>query len=187
MAKKGKKNKKQKKAEKKAKKQAKKAAQKAKATKATRAKSAPAPKPAQRKPAARAVRQRSTRAAAPAPNPVRALAQRIVDLTIAQNDEASLALYADDVVSTEMGMPPVMGLAGIKQKLAMWHGMVSDSTWEARNVYVDGNTIIIEWAGRVTFASTGKQAPFDEIAIHEIVNGKIARERFYYDRSVLQP
>jgi len=180
--KKRKKGKKDKKAEKKAKK-AKAVKQKAK----PRANSVSPPKPAQRQPAAKAVRQRSTRAAAPAPNPVRALAQRIVDLTLTHDDAGSLALYADNVVSTEMGMPPATGIDAIKQKFAMWRGMVSDSTWEARNVWVEGNTIIIEWAGRVTFASTSKQAPFDEIAIHEVANGKIVRERFYYDRSVLQP
>lgn len=184
MAKKGKKNKKKKKKDKKA---AKKIAKTTKVTKQKPAKAARTPKPAQRQPAAKSVRQRATRPAAPAPNPVRALAQRIVDLTINQDDEGSLLLYADNVVSTEIGMPPAAGLDAIKQKFAMWRGMVSDSTWSARNIWVDGNTIIIEWAGRVTFASTGKQAPFDEIAIHEVENGKIVRERFYYDRSALQP
>lgn len=183
MAKKGKKNKKDKKGKKN--KKLKKAKQKAKSAKKT-AKSSRRPKPAQRKPAAK-VRQRSTRAAAPAPNPVRALAQRIVDLTIAHDDEGSFKVYADNIVSTEMGMPPSMGIEAIKQKFAGWRAMVSDSTWEARNVWVDGNTIVIEWIGHVTFAATGKEADMHEIAIHEVANGKIARERFYYDRTTLQP
>jgi ketosteroid isomerase-like protein len=69
----------------------------------------------------------------------------------------------------------------------MWRGMVSQSAWQARNVWVDNNTIIIEWTGQVTFAATGKQGQLNEVAIHEIENGKIVRERFYYDRSALQP
>jgi ketosteroid isomerase-like protein len=53
---------------------------------------------------------------------------------------------------------------------------------------VDQNdAIIIEWAGRVTFAATGKMADLNEVAIHEVANGKIVRERFYYDRAALQP
>jgi ketosteroid isomerase-like protein len=159
-------------------------------SKSRASKASPRPRKAKvraRRPAAKAVRQRSTRAAAPAPNPVRALAQRIVNLTIAHDDDASFALYADNVVSTEMGMPPVAGIDAIKQKFAMWRGMVSDSTWEARNVWIDGNAIIIEWIGRVTFAATGKQGEMHEIAVHEVADGKIARERFYYDRSALQP
>ena len=124
---------------------------------------------------------------AAATNPVRELAQRIVDLTVKHEDERAFAFYADNVESSEAGMQPTVGMEAIKQKFAMWRGMVSDSTWQARNVWVDGSTIIIEWAGRITLAATGKQADFNEVAIHEIENGKIVRERFYYDRSALQP
>ncbi|MBI4516217.1 MAG: nuclear transport factor 2 family protein [Deltaproteobacteria bacterium] len=143
----------------------------------------PTPKPA-RKSAARAAKPRP---AAPAPNPVRELAQRILDLTITHNDEASFALYADNVESIEPGMPPVTGIDAIKQKFAMWRAMVSDSSWKARNVWVDGNTIVIEWDCRATFAATGRQSEFSEVAIHEVRDGKITRERFYYDRSAMQP
>jgi len=144
-------------------------------------------KPAPRKrPATKTAASKRTRPA-PATNPVRELAQRIVDLTVKQDDEGSFALYADNVESVEPGMPPAVGIDAIKQKFTMWRGMVSDSTWQARNVWVDGNTIIIEWTGRVKFAATGKQADMNEIAIHEVRNGKIQRERFYYDRSALQP
>jgi ketosteroid isomerase-like protein len=127
------------------------------------------------------------RRAAAAPNPLRVLAQRIVELTIRGDDEGTFPLYADTVESVEMGMPPAVGIDAIRQKFTMWRGMVSDSTWQARNVWVDGNTIMIEWAGQVTFAATGRRAELNEIAVHEIANGKIVRERFYYDRSVLQP
>src|SRR6266849_5993559 len=89
------------------------------------------------------------RRAAAAPSPLRALAQRIVDLTIKGDDEGSFALYSDTVESVEPGMPPAVGIDAIKQKFTMWRGMVSDSAWQARNVWVDGNTIIIEWTGRV--------------------------------------
>ncbi len=138
-------------------------------------------------------RQRSARKAPAgrsiptAPNPREHLARRIVDLTIGNDDEAALALYADTIESTEPGGPPAVGLDAIRQKFAMWRGMVGSATWRARNTWVVGNTIIIEWAGRVTFAASGKEVDFNEIAIHEVENGKIARERFYYDRSIVQP
>jgi ketosteroid isomerase-like protein len=140
-------------------------------------------RPAKRRPAAKAAATSSRRAPS---DPVRTLARRIVDLTVQQDDDASFALYADNVESIEPGMPPAVGIEAIKQKFQMWRGMVSDSTWQARNVWVDGNAIIIEWAGRVTFAASGKQADFNEVAIHEVEKGKIVRERFYYDRSALQ-
>lgn len=145
------------------------------AKRGTRAKAA---RPARRKPA--------TRRPPAAGDPVRELARRIVELTVNQNDEESFALYSDNVESVEPGMPAAVGIDAIRQKFAMWRSMASDSSWQARNVWVDGNAIIIEWTGRVTFAATGKVADLNEIAIHEVANGKIVRERFYYDRSALQ-
>jgi ketosteroid isomerase-like protein len=140
-------------------------------------------------PRKRAARRPSARTAAPGAvaNPARELAQHLVDLTVSHEDEKAFAFYADTVESSEAGMPAAVGIDAIKQKFAMWRGMVSDSTWEARNVWVDGSVIIIEWSGRITFAATGKQVDFNEVAIHEVENGKIVRERFYYDPSVLQP
>jgi ketosteroid isomerase-like protein len=161
----------------------KKAAAKRATVRSARKSAAARAKTARPKPAARPV----ARPAASAPNPLRALAQRIVDLTIRGDDEGTFPLYADTVESVEMGMPPAVGIDAIKQKFTMWRGMVSDSTWQARNVWVDGNTIVIEWAGQVTFTATGRRAELNEIAVHEIQNGKIVRERFYYDRSALQP
>jgi len=147
---------------------------------------AKAAKPARRK-AATVKAVPPTRApAAPARNPVRELAQRIIDVTINHDDAGAFVLYAPNVESTEPGQAPLVGIEAIKQKFAGWHAMAPQATWRARSVCVDGNTIVIEWEGDVTFA-TGKQATLSEVAIHEIENGKIARERFYYDRSALQP
>jgi ketosteroid isomerase-like protein len=134
-----------------------------------------------------APRARQAKAAAPADQAIRDLAKRIVDLTEAGDDEASLALYADDIESTEMGMDPTRGLEAIRQKFAMWRSMVSNAEFTARRVWVDGDTIVIEWDGRCTLAANGRIADLIEIAIHEIRGGKIARERFYYNPAALQP
>ncbi len=147
---------------------------------------AKAAKPARRKATVPKPARPRTAPAAPAPNPVRALAQRIVDLTVRHDDVSSFVLYADTVESIEPGQPPFVGIEAIKQKFAGWRAMTTESTWQARNVLVDGNTIAIEWEGHVKFA-TGKEADLKEVAIHEVENGKIVRERFYYDRSALQP
>jgi ketosteroid isomerase-like protein len=148
---------------------------------------ATAAKPARSKPAARKVtRPQATQVAAPAIHPVRQLAQRIVDLTIKHDDEGSFALYAANVQSVEPGQPAMVGIEALKKKFAGWHAMAPQSTWRARSVTVDGNSIAIEWEGDVTFA-TGKQAVLNEVAIHEVENGKIVRERFYYDRMAIQP
>jgi ketosteroid isomerase-like protein len=81
----------------------------------------------------------------------------------------------------------MVGIDAVREKFKMWRGMVSDTAFSPRSVAADGNTIIIEWEGRVTLAASGRVAELNEIAVHEIENGKIVRERFYYDPSVLQP
>jgi ketosteroid isomerase-like protein len=117
---------------------------------------------------------------------LRELAQRIVDLTVANDDAATLALYADNVESREASMPASVGIEAIKQKFAMWRGMVSDAAFTPRSVVADGRTIVIEWDGRVTLAASGRLVDFPEVAVHEIAGGKIVKERFYYDPSLLQ-
>lgn len=120
-------------------------------------------------------------------NPLRALAQRIIDITTANQEEGLYDLYADHVESIEMNMPPMVGLEALRTKLEGWNNMVSEPEFVATNVWVDGNTIVIEWIGNVTLTATGKQAQLREIAIHEIEDGKIVRERYYYDPTALQP
>lgn len=117
---------------------------------------------------------------------LRVLAQRIVDLTIANDDDATLALYADAIESKEANNPASVGIDAIKQKFAMWRGMASDAAFTPRTVVVDGTTIMIEWEGRVTLAASGRVVDLVEVAVHEIRGGKIVKERFYYDPSVLQ-
>ena len=117
---------------------------------------------------------------------LRAFARRIVDVTRSNDDEATLALYAADVESTEQGQPPTQGIDSIRQKFAGWRSMVSDARFEPRRVCVDGNTIVIEWVGDVTLTASGKQARLHEVAIHEIRDGKIAREAYFYDPGALR-
>lgn len=116
---------------------------------------------------------------------IRPLAQRIVDVTLANDDEATLALYAPDVESLEPGQPPTRGIDAIRQKFAAWRSMVQEARFEPRRVCVDGNTIVIEWMGGVKLAD-GREAHLHEVAIHEIENGKIVREAFFYDPSALR-
>jgi len=148
-------------------------------------KSRPPKKP--RRPTTAPPQARRPRTVETARDEVRDLARRIVDVTVAGDDAAAFALYADSVESMEAGSAPTVGIAALREKFATWRSMIRDSTWRPLNVWIDGNTIVVEWAGRITFAATGKSIDLREIAVHEVKNAKIARERFYYDRSALQP
>lgn len=116
---------------------------------------------------------------------MRALARHIIDLSVGGDDEAILALYADDVESSEAGRPAEIGKDALRAKFAGWRSMTTDTAFEPRRVVVDGNVIVIEWVGRVTLAASGRQAELHEIAVHEIRNGKIVREAFFYDPAAL--
>jgi ketosteroid isomerase-like protein len=161
------------------------------ARKAARTKPAPrtvAPKPAKRATAAKrrggppkkAARRTNNSNAA-----MRALARHIVDVSLGNDDEAILALYADDVRSSEAGRPAETGKDALRAKFAGWRSMTTDTAFEPRRVVVDGNVIVIEWVGRVTLAASGRQAEMHEVAVHEIRNGKIVREAFFYDPAAL--
>lgn len=104
---------------------------------------------------------------------------------VEQNDDAILALYADDAESIEAGQPPTRGHDALRSKYAMWRGMVSQSRFEPRRIAVDGNVIVIEWLGKVTLAGSGREAELHEIAVHEIADGKIVREAFFYNPAAL--
>jgi ketosteroid isomerase-like protein len=145
------------------------------------------PKPAVAKAKAHATRRaaRPARKTAGGANATRALARKIVDLTLSGDDEAVLGLYAADVESSEAGQPPAVGIDALRAKFAGWRAMTSDTAFEPRRVCVDGNVIVVEWVGRVTLAASGRQVEMREVAVHEIRDGKIAREAFYYNPAVL--
>ena len=64
--------------------------------------------------------------------------------------------------------------------------MVSDSRWHARNMWCDGQTVVIEWEAQLTLRPGSRKVLLREIAVHEVREGKIVRERFYYDPSLLR-
>ena len=168
----------------KAKKAKKTAPKKAKRTTATKRAGAAKKKPALKKRPS-AVAARPAGKAADPNAAMRALARHIVNVSLSNDDEAILALYADDIESSEAGQPAQVGIDALRAKFAGWHSMTTDNVFEPRRVVVDGNVIVIEWVGRVTLAASGRQAELHEVAVHEIRNGRIAREAFFYNPAAL--
>ncbi|MCC6766492.1 MAG: nuclear transport factor 2 family protein [Deltaproteobacteria bacterium] len=153
-----------------------------------------AAKKAPKRPVATKPRKRAAVRAARKPKPartvdptaaMRALAQHIVDVSLGDDDEAILALYADDVESSEAGGLPAIGKDALRAKFAGWRSMTTETAFEPRRIMVDGNVIVIEWLGRATLAASGRRAELHEVAVHEIRDGKIAREAFFYDPTAL--
>jgi len=144
-----------------------------------------------KKTAAAKTKKAKPRAAAPSPKgapslaDLRRIARSIVTATSVSDEKRMLSLYADSVESEEAGQLPTYGIEAIKQKNEQWNKMVSDAKWHARNLWADGQTVIIEWEAQLSLRPGNRKALLREIAVHEVRNGKIVRERFYYDPSIL--
>jgi ketosteroid isomerase-like protein len=95
-------------------------------------------------------------------------------------------LYNPDAVSFEASGAKAEGYAGLEQKMKGWEQMTSAMVSKPRNVWTGRNTVCIEWDSTVTMRD-GRTVSLHEIAVHEIKNGKIQSERYYYDPGALAP
>ncbi len=95
-------------------------------------------------------------------------------------------LYAEGVVSREATGDVATGIAGLEAKNARWESMQERSEWKPRKVFADASTICIEWDATVHLRD-GRVVPLAEVAVHEVRDGKIVSERFYYNPVVFAP
>ena len=117
-----------------------------------------------------------------------ALARKIVKMT--QKPDFAPAdlsvLYTQDCSSQEASGQISLGLDGLEDKLKRWEQMQSGTTWKATNVWTGPKTICIEWDAAVK-TRDGRTVTLREVAVHEIKDGRIQRERFYYNPMDLAP
>lgn len=117
-----------------------------------------------------------------------ALARKIVKMSQGATFGAAeiRELYAPDAVSVEASGATSTGYAGLEEKMKGWEQMTSSMVANARNVWTGKNTICIEWDSTVT-TRDGRTVKLVEVAVHEIKNGKIQSERYYYNPASLAP
>jgi ketosteroid isomerase-like protein len=147
---------------------------------AKRAKAAKAPKRAARAPA------RAAKPKAAVGSALAAFARKIVRATQDPSLLDLRELYAEGCVSREATGNVDTGLAGLEAKNRRWEAMQERSEWKPRKVWSDGNAICIEWDATVHMRD-GRVVPFAEVAVHEVRDGKIVAERFYYNPMALAP
>ena len=131
-----------------------------------------------RRPAARKAKKAAKKPDAAAA--LAALARKIVKVTKDHGDY--LSLYAADCESTEASGDTAKGHAGLQEKMKGWEQMQEGTEWTARSVFTDprSGTICIEWDAKVKLRG-GPTVPLPEVAIHQVKNGKIVAERYYYN------
>ena len=161
------------------------------ARKASRSSASKRPRAAKRgavaKRAARPKTAARAGAAKPAPGSgLLAFARRIVRATQDPKGFAMRDLYAEGAVSREATGQIASGIAELEAKLARWEAMQEHTVWEARNVFADDSAICIEWDATVRMRD-GRIVPLSEVAIHQIRDGRIVAERFYYNPLALAP
>ncbi len=159
---------------------------------ATPKKSAPARGGARKKAAktssasARAKKAPATRKqATPAPT-AEQVARRIVRMTVHPETLDLRAIYAPACTSREASGDLAEGIEAIEQKFTAFASMVRDQRWKARNTWVKGSRVCVEWQAEIEMTD-GRKIQLDEVAVYELKGGKIIAERFYYDPAVLAP
>ncbi len=157
----------------------------AKAKKRSSKKPARAKKKSARRAPARKKGTAKKKAAAPS---LDGLARKIVRMSTGPSFGAAeiRELYNPDCVSVEASGATAHGYVGLEQKMKGWEQMTASMVSTPRNVWTSRNTICIEWDSAVTMRD-GRTAKLREVAVHEIKNGKIQSERYYYDPASLAP
>jgi ketosteroid isomerase-like protein len=147
-----------------------------------RRKPAPKKSPARKKSAAA---KTSQRAATPR---LARLAQKIIHLTQGPSFGAAeiRELYNADASSIEASGAVAKGHAELEVKMKGWEQMTAGMESHPRHVWTGPYTICIEWDSTVTMRD-GRTVQLREVAVHEIKNGKIQNERYYYDPMALAP
>lgn len=123
-----------------------------------------------------------------APPPLISLAQKIIRMTQGPSFGAAeiRELYQPDARSIEASGATAQGHAGLEEKMKGWEQMTAGMDSAPRNVWTGPHTICIEWDSTVTMRD-GRTVRLHEVAVHEIKDGKIQSERYYYDPSALAP
>jgi ketosteroid isomerase-like protein len=116
---------------------------------------------------------------------LRRIARSIVTSTSVMDERRMVSLYADSIESQEAGEAPTYGIDALRTKLERFNKRIASQRWHARNLWVDGQTVIVEWEAHLTLKPGSRKVVLHEIAIHEVRNGQIVRERFYYDPRIL--
>lgn len=147
----------------------------------------PARKSARRAPA----KKKAAKKAAPkkaAGSGLEALAKKIVRMSQGPSfGPAEIReLYHPDAVSVEANGNSSVGYAGLEEKMKGWEQMTAGMASTPRNVWCGRGTICIEWDSTVTMRD-GRTVQLHEVAVHEIKNGKIQSERYYYNPAALAP
>jgi ketosteroid isomerase-like protein len=99
--------------------------------------------------------------------------------------EAIERFYADGATMQENRQPPTVGkAANLARELAFGDSVERWHEVTVRSIAVDGDQVLIEWVFEYT-TREGQRIRMEEVAQQTWRDGKIVRERFFYDSATL--
>ena len=100
-------------------------------------------------------------------------------------DQATEALYSDDIVSLEAAAPPGMsreskGLAAVKAKGEWWAANHDVHSVKVEGPLVAGSHFTVTFKLDITFKPEKRRFKMEEVAVYKVASGKIVEEEFFY-------
>ena len=93
------------------------------------------------------------------------------------------SFYADDIVMQELTDEPCLGKDANRQRQNQFFGLVQEvHSVQLLGGALAGNQAYSEWVYDISFKD-GLRYRLSEVAVREWADGRVVRERFYWDRS----
>ena len=109
------------------------------------------------------------------------LGDKLVELA-RQKDYATIYvnLYSPEIVSIEADGKVYTGMAEIEGKNAMWESTMEVHSTECSDPFPHGDSFAVIWKMDVTQKSSGHRFVMEEVAVYDVEDSRIVRERFFY-------
>jgi uncharacterized protein (TIGR02246 family) len=116
-----------------------------------------------------------------------ALFDRRRDAWLAEDLDAYLACFTDDVVVQTPGREPVRGMSDYEALVRRSVAALQPNTFDFHELAVDGDTVLAEWTITLTVRSDGTTIAYRGMSSCQLRGDRIARWREYYDPDDLRP
>jgi len=107
--------------------------------------------------------------------------KKLVELA-RNNDYATIYadLYSPEIVSIEADGKEFVGMEAIAEKNAMWEATMEVHSTESSDAFPHADSFAVIWKMDVTQKESGHRFVMEEVAVYDVQDGRIVRERFFY-------
>jgi len=109
------------------------------------------------------------------------------DAWLAEDVDAYLALFSDDVILQVPGRDPVVGIAAYAEMVRTSLAHVRPVRFDFHQLAVHGDVVLAEWTIDLEVRADGRPISYRGMSVCEIAEGRIRRWREFYDPADLRP